>query len=96
MLENLKLRPHSVIGPLGEELTLEGLPAPETQRWVPRRKAEVSFQQRSILMAPPNGLPQPSGCRVTIRPDTPTHHREDGRDLPGQKRRREGLSIVAR
>lgn len=37
----LTVRPGSVIGPLGEPLTLENLPAPETQRWVPRRKAEV-------------------------------------------------------
>ena len=41
MLENLKIRPASVIGPLGEPLTLESLPSSETQRWVPRRKAEV-------------------------------------------------------
>ena len=41
MLENMKIRPASVIGPLGEPLTLESLPRPETQRWVPRRKAEV-------------------------------------------------------
>ena len=41
MLENLKLRPGSVIGPLGEELTLDTLPVPGTQRWVVRRKAEV-------------------------------------------------------
>jgi len=30
-----------VIGPTGEELTLETLPAPDTKRWVIRRKAEV-------------------------------------------------------
>lgn len=41
MTENLKVRPVSVIGPLGEPLTLENLPHPETKRWVPRRKAEV-------------------------------------------------------
>jgi hypothetical protein len=34
-------RPASVIGPLGEPLTLETLPPPDTKRWVPRRKAEV-------------------------------------------------------
>ncbi|RYG63442.1 DUF1153 domain-containing protein [bacterium] len=34
-------RPASVIGPLGEPLTLENLPLPSTQRWVVRRKAEV-------------------------------------------------------
>ena len=41
MLENMKIRPASVIGPLGERLTLDSLPSPETRRWVIRRKAEV-------------------------------------------------------
>lgn len=36
-----KSRPAAVIGPLGELLTLETLPAPNTRRWVARRKAEV-------------------------------------------------------
>lgn len=34
-------RPAAVIGPLGEPLTHENLPSPNTQRWVVRRKAEV-------------------------------------------------------
>lgn len=34
-------RPERVIGPLGESLTLENLPATNTPRWTPRRKAEV-------------------------------------------------------
>lgn len=34
-------RPAFVIGPLGERLTLEGLPPPSTRRWIARRKAEV-------------------------------------------------------
>ncbi len=34
-------RPQSVIGPLGELLTLEKLPPMNTLRWTPRRKAEV-------------------------------------------------------
>ncbi|HEV2569758.1 DUF1153 domain-containing protein [Sphingomonas sp.] len=41
MLENQKIRPAQVIGPLGEPLTLDTLPSPETSRWVVRRKAEV-------------------------------------------------------
>lgn len=41
MIENQKIRPAMVIGPLGEPLTLESLPAPDTSRWVVRRKAEV-------------------------------------------------------
>ena len=41
MLENQKFRPVSVIGPLGEVLTLETLPPTDTARWVVRRKAEV-------------------------------------------------------
>jgi Protein of unknown function (DUF1153) len=32
---------NSIIGPLGEPLTLDDLPPPNTKRWVIRRKAEV-------------------------------------------------------
>ncbi|MES2494701.1 MAG: DUF1153 domain-containing protein [Pseudomonadota bacterium] len=41
MLENQKFRPHQVIGPLGEPLTIDSLPPAGTTRWVVRRKAEV-------------------------------------------------------
>lgn len=41
MMEHQKIRPAKVIGPLGESLTLDSLPPPETTRWVVRRKAEV-------------------------------------------------------
>ena len=41
MIENQKIRPGTVLGPLGEQLTLETLPPPSTTRWVVRRKAEV-------------------------------------------------------
>lgn len=41
MIENQKFRPAHVIGPLGEPLTMETLPPPDTRRWVVRRKAEV-------------------------------------------------------
>ncbi|MEO5867461.1 MAG: DUF1153 domain-containing protein [Sphingomonas sp.] len=41
MIENQKIRPAKVIGPLGEALTIDTLPPPETTRWVVRRKAEV-------------------------------------------------------
>jgi Protein of unknown function (DUF1153) len=41
MIENQKIRPAQVIGPLGEPLTLDSLPPPNTTRWVVRRKAEV-------------------------------------------------------
>jgi len=41
MIENQKIKPAQVIGPLGEPLTLETLPPPGTTRWVVRRKAEV-------------------------------------------------------
>lgn len=41
MLENQSFRPGSVVGPLGEELTLEKLPPANLVRWVVRRKAEV-------------------------------------------------------
>ena len=41
MIEQQKFRPASVIGPLGELLTLDKLPSPNRTRWVIRRKAEV-------------------------------------------------------
>ena len=40
MLENQKIRAAWVIGPLGNLLSLDDLPPPDT-RWSPRRKAEV-------------------------------------------------------
>ena len=41
MIENQKIKPAMVIGPLGEPLTLASLPPASTTRWVVRRKAEV-------------------------------------------------------
>jgi Protein of unknown function (DUF1153) len=41
MIENQKIRPAQVVGPLGEPLTLDTLPPAGTTRWVVRRKAEV-------------------------------------------------------
>ncbi len=41
MIENQKIKPGQVIGPLGEPLTLDSLPPAGTTRWVVRRKAEV-------------------------------------------------------
>jgi hypothetical protein len=41
MIENQKIRPAQVVGPLGEPLTIESLPPKGTTRWVVRRKAEV-------------------------------------------------------
>lgn len=52
MLENQKIRPASVIGPLGEELTLDNLPPPETTRWVSRRKAQVVAAVEGGLLTP--------------------------------------------
>jgi hypothetical protein len=41
MIENQKIRPAQVIGPLGEPLSVADLPPADTRRWVVRRKAEV-------------------------------------------------------
>jgi len=54
MLENQKIRPAQVIGPLGEPLTLDSLPAAGTTRWVVRRKAEVV----AAVAAQPGGIHQ--------------------------------------
>ena len=62
MLENQNIRPRTVIGPLGEPLTLEALPPQDTERWVIRRKAEVvasvtggllTFDKLGWAMTPP-------------------------------------------
>jgi hypothetical protein len=34
-------RPESVIGPLGQPMTLASLPPPDTKRWIAHRKAEL-------------------------------------------------------
>jgi hypothetical protein len=49
MLENQKIRPAQVIGPLGEPLTLESLPPPSTTRWVVRRKSVDEACKRYTL-----------------------------------------------
>ena len=50
MIENQKIRPAQVIGPLGEPLTVASLPSPSTKRWVVRRKAEVVAAVNGGLM----------------------------------------------
>lgn len=40
MIENLKLKPAYVIGPVGEKLTRDKLPSPNA-RWTTRRKGEI-------------------------------------------------------
>ncbi|MGI4876347.1 MAG: DUF1153 domain-containing protein [Janthinobacterium lividum] len=42
--------PSSVLGPLGEQLTIDMLPPANTQRWVVRRKAEVLAAIRGGLL----------------------------------------------
>lgn len=51
MIENRKVIPLRVIGPLGEPLTLDSLPPPETTRWVVRRKAEVVAAVKGGLLS---------------------------------------------
>lgn len=41
MSEAARGRPQSVIGPLGQPLTLETLPPTSTKRWIAHRKAEL-------------------------------------------------------
>jgi len=40
----------AVLGPDGRWLTLADLPAPDTKRWVPRRKAEIVAAVRGGLL----------------------------------------------
>jgi hypothetical protein len=43
-------RTKSVVGPVGEPLTIDDLPPPDTKRWVTRRKAEVIAAMRGGLI----------------------------------------------
>ena len=43
-------RPKSVVGPLGQPITVHDLPPPDTKRWVTRRKAEVIAAIRGGLI----------------------------------------------
>ena len=56
MIENQKIKPDHVIGPLGEPLTLADLPSPKTKRWVIRRKAEVVAAVNGGLLTIDEGL----------------------------------------
>ena len=58
MIENQKIRPAQVIGPLGEPLSIADLPPPETKRWVVRRKAEVVAAVRGGLLSLEDALSQ--------------------------------------
>lgn len=51
MLENQKIGAATVIGPLGEALTVDLLPPSSTTRWVVRRKAEVVAAVRGGLLS---------------------------------------------
>ena len=48
MIENQKIKPDHVIGPLGEPLTIESLPPANTTRWVVRRKAEAAVRPQCV------------------------------------------------
>ncbi len=41
----------SVMGPAGQQITIDDLPSPDTKRWVVRRKAEVVAAVRSGLIS---------------------------------------------
>jgi hypothetical protein len=51
VMEPLKSRPKYVIGPDGSPLAIADLPAPDTLRWVVRRKAEVIAAVRGGLLS---------------------------------------------
>jgi hypothetical protein len=51
MLEPLRPRAKYVIGPDGSPLTIADLPAPDTKRWIIRRKAQVVAAVRGGLLS---------------------------------------------
>ena len=84
MIENQKIRPAKVIGPLGEQLTIETLPPPSTTRWVVRRKAEVVAAVNGGLLSVDEvceryGL-TPGGIRRLAARDRPVGHAGSARD----------------
>ena len=62
MIENQKIRPAQVIGPLGEPLTLDDLPPRNTKRWVVRRKAEVVAAGDVPSQSPADTVVSPGRC----------------------------------
>ena len=50
MSDSTNHRPRELRGPTGRLLRLEDLPHPDTERWVPRRKAEVVIAVRNGLL----------------------------------------------
>ena len=69
MIENQKIRPAKVIGPLGEPLTIADLPSPKTKRWVVRRKAEVVADIRSRIeqQVADAGKVLPASYQIAVR-----------------------------
>jgi hypothetical protein len=53
MFAQTNFKPASVVGPLGEPLTMEALPPPRTARWTIRRKAEVVAAVSGGLLTTP-------------------------------------------
>jgi hypothetical protein len=51
MITSLRPNPKYVIGPDGTPLTVADLPAPGTERWVIRRKAQVVLAVRGGLLS---------------------------------------------
>jgi hypothetical protein len=51
MIERIRSRARYVIGPGGSPLTIADLPAPDTKRWVIRRKAEIVAAVRGGLLS---------------------------------------------
>ena len=51
MGQNLNRIEPTVMGPNGEWLSVSDLPAPDTKRWVPRRKAEVVAAVRGGILS---------------------------------------------
>ena len=51
MNESMKGKAKHVMGPDGSRLTVADLPAPETKRWVIRRKAEIVAAVRGGLLS---------------------------------------------
>lgn len=50
-IKNMTFRPDHVTGPDGTAIGIDDLPAPETTRWVMRRKAEVVSAVRGGLLS---------------------------------------------
>jgi Protein of unknown function (DUF1153) len=80
VMEPFRPRPKYVVGPDGSPMTIADLPAPNTKRWVIRRKAEVIAAVRGGLLSLDEAC---SRYLLTVDEYLSWQHSVDQHGLPG-------------